>query len=201
MAHGAVGEPGAVRGDGNAVDTGLHYCETAEEDHAFGRCGDDPVLGGHRWVALENHRVPIRLWCPISGDVKATNVRALENPAIGAGSYVVDNDRGPLAPEADVGDEDRTPIGAHLQVLEEGTVRCGNSIEPVVVHDLVGEEIKRHQPGGSETMPSVIDDPQTVLAIDHHAQGRLEQRVLQRLARVGPGDTVTKLEQFGTFRS
>jgi hypothetical protein len=54
MAHGPVGEPRAVRRDGNAVDSGLHRCQPAEEDHPFGGRGDDPVLGRYRGVAFEH---------------------------------------------------------------------------------------------------------------------------------------------------
>jgi CheY-like chemotaxis protein/glycine cleavage system H lipoate-binding protein len=44
---------------------------------------DELVQGGpFGKLVADDHRVPIRLWCPISGVVKATNTRAVENPAI-----------------------------------------------------------------------------------------------------------------------
>ena len=44
---------------------------------------DELVQGGAFGKLLaDDSRVPIRLWCPVSGDVKATNSRAVETPSI-----------------------------------------------------------------------------------------------------------------------
>lgn len=45
---------------------------------------EDELVQGAAFGKLlaDDSRVPIRLWCPISGDVKATNARAVQNPSL-----------------------------------------------------------------------------------------------------------------------
>ncbi len=45
--------------------------------------GDELIQGGaFGKLMADDHSAPIRLWCPISGEVLATNDRAVENPSI-----------------------------------------------------------------------------------------------------------------------
>ena len=83
-----------------------------------------------------------------------------------AGFDVVNNNRRTLPPEARIRDNNRLPVRADLQVLQERAERCNVFTQLLVSQNLVSGQVDRDNACRPRTVIAMVDRPEPVESVN-----------------------------------